>query len=188
MSSQFSRCRLSQTLICLLLVGLGVLQSAGAVEVGKEHQLKAAFVYNFTKFVEWPLNRFPDTNSPIVIGVVGKATITAALESVVKDRKINGRDILVKTVETLEEARVAHLLFLPASEDKRLNDFLAPLATAGVLTVGESSAFTRERGMINFVLENDKVRFDFDMEAVDRAGIKISAQLQKLAKTIRRKN
>src|SRR5688572_5847552 len=137
-------------LVALMLV-LASGAEAADIASAKEHQIKAAFVYNFLKFVEWPAGRFAQTNSPVIIAVVGKSSISTALDEVVKDRKINGREILVQTGITPAEARAAHLLFLPASEDKQLADFLTPLATAGVLTVGESEAFARENGMVNFV-------------------------------------
>ena len=73
-------------------------------------------------------------------------------------------------------------------KDKQLADFLTPLATVGALTVGESESFARENGMVNFVFENDKVRFEINMKPVEQAGLKMSAQLQKLAKTVRRKD
>jgi len=154
----------------------------------KEYQIKAAFVYNFLKFVEYPAGRFEKTNSPVVIGVVGNSTMTAALEMTVKHRKLNGRDILVKTVETLEGTKESHILFFPASEDKLADVFLAPAAAADVLTVGESAAFAEKNGMINFVLEGDKVRFEINMDAVGLSQLKVSAQLQKLAKAVRRKS
>jgi hypothetical protein len=165
-----------------------VLPAAAADSLAaKEHQVKAAFVYNFAKFVEWPAGSFQNTNSPLVIGVMGKSPISAALEAAVKDRKINGRAILVKSIETAEAARETHLLFVAASEDKRVDNVLPALAGASVLTIGESDAFARESGMINFVLDGDKCRFDINMDSAERAGLKVSAQLQKLAKTVRRK-
>jgi hypothetical protein len=164
-----------------------VAQAGGAdVVVTKEHEIKAAFVYNFLKFVEWPEDRFGKTNSPVIIGVVGTSPITAALEITVKDRAINGREIHVKTVETLEGAKASHLLYFPAATDHRADEFLSSVP-AGVLTVGESGGFGNRNGIINFVLEGDKVRFEINVDAAEQAALKISAQLQKLAKTVRRR-
>ena len=86
-------------LLALMLVMASGAEAAD-IASAKEHQIKAAFVYNFLKFVEWPAGRFEQTNSPVIIAVAGKASISTALEEVVKDRKINGREILVKTVAT----------------------------------------------------------------------------------------
>ena len=162
-------------------------RAAGAEVVSfQEHPVKAAFIYNFFKFVEWPASRFQETNSPFLIGVVGKGPITAALKAAVQDRKINGRDFIVQAVATPEEARAAHLLFVAAAEDKQLDKLLKALASSSVLTVGESEEFARQGGMICFVLENGKIRFEINMDSAQRAGVKISAQLQKLARTVRR--
>jgi len=166
----------------------GLLTATGAEALAaKEHQIKAAFVYNFAKFVEWPAGCFTSTNSPLIIGVLGRSPISPALDAAVKDRLLNGRPIVVKSVDTAEAARATHLLFVAGSEDKRVGDLLAALAGSSVLTIGESDAFGRKGGMINFILEGDKCRFDIYMDPVEQARLKVSAQLQKLAKTVRRK-
>jgi hypothetical protein len=165
----------------------GPLGAAGAdVPIVKEHEVKAAFAYNFLKFVEWPASRLQETNAPLVIGVVGNGPIRAALEDAVRNRQIHGRPLLVKAVETPEDARTAHLLFVTASEDKRLGDWLPALAGSGVLTVGESAAFAQQGGIITFVPEGDKLRFEINMDSAKRAGLNVSAQLQKLARAIRK--
>jgi hypothetical protein len=178
--------RIAFWLLACCLMGLPHTVRADDASIAKEHEVKAAFIYNFLKFVEWPASRFGETNAPLVIGVVGKSPIAAALESAVQNRKLNGRHLIVKTVETYEDARTAHLLFVPASEDNRLAELLPALADSGVLTVGESAAFAKQGGIINFVLQDGKLRFEINVGVVERAGLKISAQLQKLAKTVRK--
>lgn len=118
---------------------------------------------------------------------MGKGPICAELENAVKDRKINGREVIVKTLDTPEDVKATHLLFVPAAEDKRLDSLLASFSGASVLTVGESEQFSKSGGIIKFVLEGDKLRFEINMDAADQAGLKISPQVQKLAKAIRRK-
>ena len=180
--------RIGASLALLLCLPAGVTAVSGTELPGiKEQQVKAAFIYNFLKFVEWPASRFQDTNSPFVIGVLGKCPISAQLEDTVKGRKINGREIIVKTVDTLEAAKATYLLFVAASEDSRLDTWMPDLVSTNVLTVGESDQFGKGGGIIKFVLEGDKLRFEINMDAADRARLKISAQLQKLAKAIRRK-
>ena len=171
----------------LLALGLCFTRSAPAGDAppAKEHQLKAAFLYNFTKFIEWPAQSFQDTNSPFIIGVVGTGPLCAEVERAVKDRKVNGRALLARPIETVEQARSVHLLFICGSEDARLGEFLNPPQGANILTVGESDLFVRGGGAINFVLQADKLRFEINIRAAERAGLKVSAQLQKLAKTVR---
>ncbi|HTD67267.1 MAG TPA: YfiR family protein [Candidatus Limnocylindria bacterium] len=176
----------------MLLIGLAMLMLAAGrmigaeVAVAKEHELKAAFLYNFTKFVEWPTNSFADTNTPLVIAVAGPSPCAAALEPLARDRKVNGRSFIIKTVKKPEEAAGAHLLFVPASENARLKDWLAWSAGQSVLTVGESEEFAQQGGMIVFLVEGEKIRFEINMAQADAARLKVSAQLQKLAKTVRR--
>jgi hypothetical protein len=176
--------------VALVLLGpfltpLGV--AGGEPPTGQESQIKAAFVFNFLKFVEWPAGRFDKTNSPVIVAVVGPSPIAGALEAMVMDRKLNGRQILVKVVDTAAAASCAHLLFLPASEERRFQEMLTPLALTGVLTVGESEPFARGKGMITFVPDHDRVRFEINLDSADRAGLRISAQLLKLARAVRRK-
>ena len=175
----------------LLLVFASVLfgvQTVSSVDspVSREFQIKAAFLYNFTKFVEWPAGKFQETNSPLIIGVAGSSPMTAAIEAIVKDRQINGRPIVVKAVQTREAAQATHLLFIPSSEDSRLESLLPSGAASGVLTVGESEKFASDGGMIHFITEGGKLRFEINMGIVEQAGLQISAQLQKLAKAVRR--
>ena len=168
----------------LLLAGTG---AAGAEGPGiKEYQLKAAFLYNFTKFVEWPAASFPSSDAPIVIGVLGRNPFGPELESVIKDRKVNGRGLVIRMIEKASDAKLVQLLFVPSTEDGRLDDLAKELSQANVLTVGESAAFAKGGGMINFILEGDKVRFEINPGSAEKAGLKISAQLQKLAKNIRK--
>ena len=172
---------------CCGLLFLGLLALPAQAQVSKEYQLKAAFLYNFAKFVEWPAARFESPAAPLVIGVFGKSPFGEELQNIVRNRKINGRDIVIKQVETVTEARGAHLLFFSAAEDARTRTILGELQGAGVLTVGETEQFSQLGGMIHFLLEGDKVRFDINMDSTGQTGLKISAQLQKLAKTVRRK-
>jgi len=171
--------------VALFLFGAGKGNSA---ETGhpKEYELKAAFIYNFTKFIEWPTNTLGGTNEPFVIAVAGNSPCIAELEQIAKEKKVNGRDLVINTVKTPEAATRAQALFIPASEEARLKDWL--VKNPGLLTIGESDAFIRQGGMINFILEGEKIRFEINMEPVEAARLKISAQMQKLAKTVRRKS
>ena len=122
-------------------------------EVSKEYQVKAAFLYNFTKFIEWPRERFAGESSPIVIGVLAVNPFGDELEKIVQGRTVNGRAIQVKPVRTAEEALAVHLLFVPAGEETRL-----PAATwrnAAIVAVGESDEFAALGGTITFTHAGD---------------------------------
>lgn len=173
-------------LLTLLAVLATLAQPAlsGDLSASREHQLKAAFLFNFTKFIEWPALSFSSANDPIVIGVFGDGPFVVELAQVVNDRQVNGRGIVVKRVETAAEARSAHLLFVSAGEDGHFDELRLAIQGSPILTVGESPSFAQAGGTINFVVEDDKVRFEINMDSAERAGLRISAQLQKLAKLI----
>lgn len=163
-------------------------QPATAAEpvVTKEYHVKAAFLYNFTKFVEWPAEKFADTNAPIIIGVLGLNPCGEVLAETVKDRKVNGRGIRVRQISTVAEVKELHLLFITAVETNRFEGLEAALREGAVLGVGESETFLTRGGTIRFALEDDKVRFEVDLDSAGRAQLKISAQLLKLARKVRR--
>ena len=167
----------------LLLVGWSALPLHA--EVSKEYQLKAAFLFNFTKFVEWPATCFADEKSPIVIGVFGRNPFEVELENIVKGRAVNGRAIVVKFVTTAAEVRAVHLLFVPAGEETRVP--VVAWQDVPLVAVGESTAFAALGGTITFLQQGDKVRFAINLELADRTGLKISAQLLKLAASVQRK-
>ncbi len=169
----------------LLLAGLAPL-AAGA-EPPTEYQVKAAFLYNFTKFVEWPPRHFAAAESPITIGVLGADPFNGGLEAVVRGRRVGARPLVIRLLPAATAAAV-DVLFVPAGQEALLDRAtLASLGEAGVLTVGESPEFGALGGMINLVIEEHKVRFEINQAAAERGGLKLSAQLLKLATTVRRR-
>lgn len=173
--------------LCLLvLLAFGSLPLHA--EVTKEYQLKAAFLYNFTKFVEWPADRFENETSPIVIGVFGDNPFGDALELAVADRMVNGRPISIRMLTRVDEARSVHVVFVGTESEAGLGELMAAVREAGVLTVGESPQFAALGGIIDFTIEGNRVRFEINQAAGKRAGLRISAQLLKLATTVRRKD
>lgn len=162
--------------------------SGGAADpvVPKEYRVKAAFLLNFTKFVEWPSGSFPDETSPIVIGLFGTDPFDGQMEEVVRGRMVNGRTLVVERITSAKEAQSAHLLFIPEEADREIPALLQSLRHVPVVTVGESERFGENGGMITFVRHGDKVRFEINIAAAQSADLKISAQLQKLARRIRK--
>lgn len=172
----------------LLLLLLGTSLAGATEKATKEDRIKAAFLYNFTKFVEWPPARFADATSPIVIGVMGENAFSEELAKTVKDRKVNGREILVRSIATAAEVAAVHVLFIGEASGKSADEVRQALQIAAVLSVGESAEFAAAGGIIRFVVEGDKVGFAINQEASDRAGLKLSSQLLKLATTVRKKS
>lgn len=175
-----------------LVAGLAALGTAVAVAAGagaspgpgsaKEYQVKAAFLYNFGQFVEWPASAFPAKDAPLVIAVLDPDPFDGALDRAVAGKSIAGHPIVVKHVATEADLPPCHVLFVPSDLAGRLKDALARVARDPVLTVGESDAFLRGGGVIRFYLEDGRVRFEIDPDAADRAGLKISSKLLSLAR------
>ena len=147
-----------------------------------EYRLKAAFLFNFAKYVEWPAAAFPDKTSPLIIGVLGKSPFDGDLEQTIRNKTINGRPLQIKEIRhSVTEAASCHILFICTSEKKRLPEIFRGLRDAHVLTVGETDRFTQTGGMINFVPEGNKIRFEINDDAAKKAGLKISSKLLNLA-------
>jgi hypothetical protein len=170
------------------LIFLLVCPLAWPAEISTEYKVKAAFLYNFTKFVEWPSDRFPDGQAPVVIAVLGRSPFSDELAKAVAGRQVGGRALVIRSIGTIEEARDAHLLFVPAGEEKLFATMADSLRAAPVLLVGESQELAALGGVILFVRESDKVRFAIDLQAGEARRLRISAQLLKLAVTVHRKS
>lgn len=146
-----------------------------------ESKLKAAFLFNFAKFVDWPPEAFADTNSPITIGILGDNPFGGNLEAIVRDKTINSRTIVVKAVSSVAGATNCQMLFIPASARSKVPEIISGLGKSSVLTIGDTDHFLETGGMINFVKEGNKVRFQINETAAKRAGLKISSKLLSLA-------
>lgn len=144
-----------------------------------EYRVKAAFLYNFAKFVEWP----PQDTGPIVLGVLGPDPFGAVLGQTVEQKTIHGRPVIIRRFATMPQSKECHIVFLGTSEKARFADILPKMASLGILTVGEHRGFLQAGGMINFVVEDNNVHFEINSEAVRRAGIHISSNLLKLSRS-----
>ena len=184
-AAHFARRLARSAWLALLFVAAGT--GGDAAELEKEYKIKAAFLYNFAKFVEWPAERFASETAPIVIGVLGDNQFGTELENIVQDRKANGRDVLIVRLRSIADATGVHILFISAREVKRYAGSDA-VKRPGVLTVGESDAFENAGGVVTFTTPDDKVRFKINMDAANCSGLRISAQLQKLAMAVRKKS
>ncbi len=152
----------------------------------REYQVKAAFLFNFTKFIEWPAEKAGPAGAPIVIGVFGSNPFGDSLAATVRGRKVNGRPIQVRHVGDRADVPGVHVLFVPASQTRAAAGLGDAMRRGSVLGVGESPGFLDAGGSIAFGLEADKVRFDIDLRSAEAARLKTSAQLLKLARTVRK--
>jgi hypothetical protein len=172
--------------IFLALAGLLLcaVTPAAAQDSVAEYQVKAAYLFNFLKFVEWPEDSFADPLAPIVIGVVGDDPFGSALPQVTMGKTVQGRDLVIHLYKAGENLHGAHILFISASEKKKLPAILAGLHGSSVLTVSDFAGFLDAGGMIQFMSENDRVRFGINADAAGRARLKVSSKLLSLAKVV----
>lgn len=173
----------SRAILLVLILLIPALRGR-AQDAPSEYQVKAAYLFNFLKFVEWPENTFGDPLAPMVIGVVGDDPFGNALPQVVIGKTVQGRDVVVRIYRAGEDLRGAHILFISSSERKKLPAILSSLRGSGVLTVADMEGFLDLGGMIEFVPENNRVRFAINVEAARRAKLKMSSKLLSLAKTV----
>jgi hypothetical protein len=150
-----------------------------------EYQVKAAFLYNFAKFVEWPAASFKGPNDPIAICVFGQSPVKGTLEQAVSGKTIGSRAFIVRQVSEVQAASSCHILFLSSSERKRLRSTLGEIKDGRILTVGETEGFAAEGGIVNFKLDDGKVRIQINVEAAEQAKLQISSKLLSLAQIVR---
>jgi YfiR/HmsC-like len=150
----------------------------------REYQVKAAFLFNFAKFVEWPPSSFPDASAPLRICVLGRDPFGEELRSITRDKLVNGHKLEVSQVLDLQVARTCHILFIASSETARLKQIFEGLHGTEALTVGDTKGFVQQGGMINFVLEHERVQFEVNRKAAEDGGLKISSKLLAVAKLV----
>jgi hypothetical protein len=146
-----------------------------------EYQVKAFFLYNFARYVEWPSESFKTANDPIVICILGQNPFGGALEQAVAGKVLGTRSFAVRQISDTPPGSSCHILFVNSSERRRFRSMAGRLKGSAVLSVGETPGFTADGGVINFKLENGKVRFEIDLEAAGREHLRISSKLLSLA-------
>jgi hypothetical protein len=149
-----------------------------------ERRVKAAFLYKFAGYVEWPASAFRAGDQPLVIGVLGDDALAEDLERAVRGRTSGGHPVLVRWVDDAANPGDVHLLFVARSEHHRVADVLRAVRQRPVLVVTESRDALRQGSMINFVLDQGRVRFEVDLDAVSRSGLGLSSRLLSVARNV----
>jgi uncharacterized protein DUF4154 len=160
---------------------------AGDGSESSEYLIKAGFIYNFAKFVEWPSTAFAQPDSPIVIGVLGTDPFGNIIDRIVEDKKIGARGFVVrryKWSKDLKDVKDCKILFVSASEKAHIDEIVESVKGLPILTVGETPGFAERGGVIRFTLEGNRVRFEVNVEAAHQAELNISSRLLTLAKII----
>jgi len=176
------RARLVSLCIALLVCFPGHYLSCA--QTVSEYQVKAAYLYNFAKFVEWPARDFPSPTAPVRFCVLNDQAFELKLNQIVKGKAIAGRPANVISVQNGEQSRSCHILFINSSQDRDAQHILEVLRDTSVLTVGETKGFIEEGGIINFVLQDDSVQFQVNHKVAKQVGLSISSRLLAVAKFV----
>ncbi|MGE3539369.1 MAG: YfiR family protein [Candidatus Tectimicrobiota bacterium] len=170
--------------LCLLWLCLSGLPVALLGAVLTEYEVKAGFLYHVGWFVDWPASTVQADASTFVIGVLGTSPFGGVLEDLLRGKSVRERPVVVQYYQRPDEAIASHVLFISAEEAARLPALLEGLGKASVLTVSDLERFTERGGVIALRLVDRKLHFDINLEAAERAGLKLSSQLLRLAKAV----
>ena len=170
--------------VLLVLLLAGGLNLPAQTAASKEYQIKAAFLFNFAQFIEWPATAFTNTDMPFRIGILGDDPFGTSLEDTVQGETIHNHKIIVQRSREIGDLKNCQLIFIDKSEKNRVADVLSELDSKPTVTVSEIDGFARNGGVINFYLEEKKVRFEINPVAAQNDGLKISSQLLSLGKIV----
>ena len=176
--------RLLITIAIVILPSLGLQAHAQDSSVSSEYLIKAGFIYNFANLVQWPANAFAQPDSPIVIGILGEDPFGTVLDRVLAGKRVNGRVFLVKRLKSVVDLKECHILFVSSSEIAHLAEAIHFAKGMPILTIGEIPGFAKRGGIINLVLEDNKVHFEVNVEAAKEADLTISSRLLALARIV----
>ena len=149
-----------------------------------EYQLKAAFLKNFVAFTTWPEECFERARSPFVVGVVGKDPFGKVVDLIFEGQKVGQHAVEVRRFERGSDVENCHLLFVPSAQTRNLKTIQRAISGQSVLVVGESKHFARKGGVVGFVIEDTKLRFEVNPSAAKRAKLRISSKLLRLARIV----
>jgi hypothetical protein len=179
------RRRVCAGLLLLALVFAGTpYQAAGESDRADSRHVKAIFLINFLSFAEWPPAKLGPAPARLTIAILGDPSFAAMVERAAAGRVVNGHAIAVHTVDTTEQAATAHLVFIGSSHARRLPATLRALAASTVLTVGDTDGFAQEGVAINLYTFDNRVRIEVNSTAAARAGVRLSANLMRLARIV----
>ena len=149
-----------------------------------EYHVKAGFLGNFAKFIQWPATFFPKADSPYILGIVGEDPFGTIIDQAVEGFTVGDRPMLVRRFRDAMSLKFCHILFISRSQKAHLDDILAQLRETPTLTVSDMENFCEKGGMINFILIDNNIRFAINASASKKAGLKLSSSLLSLAKAI----
>jgi hypothetical protein len=151
-----------------------------------EYQVKATYLYNFGRFVRWPGTVPAAKGDSFSVCVIGRDPFGSILDSTLAGESLDGKPVVLRRIAKPQEAGECRILFISSTEEKHLNEILTALDQSGVLTVSDMPGFTRRGGMIQFVLDGDRVRFEINLTSTESARLTLSSELLKVAASVKR--
>ncbi len=169
-------------LLCMVLAMGG--QKVGAQSGDQEYRVKAAFLFHFAQLVDWPADSSQEADGFLSLCTVGDDPFQGALEATVAGKAVGTRALRVLHLKDTEDMHACQIVFLGKAQSKHIPSLLAGLRHAPILTVGETPGFLESGGMVRFLLEDNRVRFEINLDAADAAGLKIGSRLLILAQSV----
>ena len=174
---------LAISMLLLALISCPGKASCGESPKPTEYEVKAAYIYNFTKYVEWPSGSFQGRSKTIRVCVIGDDPFGSSLTAL-NGKRVGKRSVRIRRNTSLHDVRSCEILFISGSEEENLDQIMKAINGSLVLTIGDSEGFARKGVMINFYMENNKVRFEINPKAAMRAGLRISSNLLRIARIV----
>jgi hypothetical protein len=175
---------LAAVILTIAMVGAGQTRAGSPTRLdaaGKVYEIKAAFIYNFAQFTQWPESAFASSDAPFVLAFIGDSSLGPVLDQVLQGKSIAGHPIVLKHLDSTSQISGCHLLFIPESEESHLDDIFNVIGNQPILTVGETTKFMQAGGIIRFFIADGRIRFEIDPDAADKAALRLSSRLMSLA-------
>ena len=166
------------------VVGVGVRPSAAQDAGALEYKVKAGYVFNFAKFIEWPASAFASPAAPLVVAVLDDSAVLPTLQQVLQGKSVNGRPIEVKAVSSVAAAAGAQILVVTRATKLEPSSIRQQLGRSATLMVGEVEGFAENGGTIGFVKDGENLRFQLNLDVADAAGLKVSSKLSSVARVV----
>jgi len=170
--------------VAVLMVCLLFCCAAAQVQHADEDQVKAAYLYNFAKFVDWPATSFSGADDPMLVCSIGDERLAEILQQTVRGKQARGRPIEARQVSSEGQFKPCHILLIAFRDSEHISQILRSVQSANVLTVGQSDEFTRLGGMINLVRNDNSLELEINLKAAEAAGLKISSRLLAVSRVV----
>ena len=170
-----------------ILLVFGISFSAAQTIDNREYQVKAVFLFNFTQFVEWPVDAFPEPQTSFIIGILGKDPFENYLEQTVTGEKVNGHPLVIRHYKNIEEIKTCHILFINQAEINKQDQAIINLKGKFILTVSDGNDFIQRGGMIRFITKDNKIQIEINPDAARESNLTISSKLLRIAEVVSQK-